>query len=550
MINFRALFLLFFTLKSLFFYSQYNGLGFSYPLDREPIITGNYGEIRPNHFHAGLDFSTDPKANLPIKSIADGYVSRIKISSVGYGKVLYITHPNGYVSVYAHQKTFAPKIDSYIKQIQMEQRKNEIEIFLTPNELPLKKSEVIGYTGNSGSSTGPHLHFEIREEKSEIPVNPLLVYDIADHEKPELTNIAFYNTADTNNITRFLTVPVKNINHKLSLPKYTQILSENTFAIAFAGFDRADATTNKNNIYEAKILLDDQLIYHHQLNHISFDNGRYVNVFSEKDDGIKYQKCFTPSCYDIAIYKTLVKGGKIVLNDTLPHKVNIYINDEKGNKNVLTFFVKTKKLNGYYDNAAKCNVFCNKDFNLKDDNFNLFIPQGSLVNSVYLHKRVYMKAPIGGDVELGDVNIKVIKPFKMGLKVKNLLNNKESKLVMTVNGDVIGGKYEDGWLYADAKSFGSFNYKYDTIAPIITFPSPKKKTSTNLVPKASIHFKITDNLSGIADYNVLVNDVWQIAEYDAKSNTVSCYFTESNPKKIRIEVTDKVGNKTILDKEL
>ncbi len=147
MINFRIAFLLFFVLNTSLFYAQYNGLGFSYPLDREPVITGNYGEIRPNHFHAGIDFSTDPKANLPIKSVGDGYVSRIKISSVGYGRVLYVTHTNGYVSVYAHQQMYAPKIDAYIKQKQIEQKKNEIEIYPSSNELPVKKGEVIGYTG-------------------------------------------------------------------------------------------------------------------------------------------------------------------------------------------------------------------------------------------------------------------------------------------------------------------------------------------------------------------------------------------------------------------
>ena len=144
MINFRTLFFLFFVCFSSDFYAQYNGLGFIYPLDREVVVTGNYGEIRPNHFHAGLDFSTDPILNLPIKSVADGYVSRIKIGSGGYGRVLYITHNNGYVSVYAHQKKYAQKIDEYIKKIQLEQKQNEIEVYPKANELLLKKGEVIG----------------------------------------------------------------------------------------------------------------------------------------------------------------------------------------------------------------------------------------------------------------------------------------------------------------------------------------------------------------------------------------------------------------------
>ena len=175
-----------------FLFSQKNINDFIYPLEREMKITGNYGEIRPNHFHAGIDLSTDPTLNLPIRSVSDGYVSRIKISSVGYGRVIYITHTNGLVSVYAHQKKYAPKINEFIKQKQIAQHKNEIEVYLNPMEIPLKKGEVIGFTGNSGRSTGPHLHFEIREEKSEIPINPLLIYNVKDETKPILTHIDLF----------------------------------------------------------------------------------------------------------------------------------------------------------------------------------------------------------------------------------------------------------------------------------------------------------------------------------------------------------------------
>ena len=545
MINFRIAFLLFLVFHISFFHAQYNGLGFSYPLDREPVITGNYGEIRPNHFHAGIDFSTDPKANLPIKSVGDGYVSRIKISSVGYGRVLYVTHTNGYVSVYAHQQIYAPKIDAYIKQKQIEQKKNEIEIYPASNELPVKKGEVIGYTGNSGSSTGPHLHFEIREEKSELPVNPLLIYDIKDDVKPELTHLAIYSLADTNNIKRISLLPVKYIGDKLSLPKYTQVLNENTFAFGFSGFDNESASNNKNNIYEAKILLDDQLIYHHQLNTISFDNGRYVNVFSEKEGGTKIQKCFAPSCYDIAIYKNLVNGGKVVLNDTLAHKVTLLVNDEKGNKNSLVFFIKTKNLKGYLANATKYNVFCNQQNEIKKEDIEVKIPKGTISKNSYVS--VYLNKL--GKAVVGNKEEPLLKPFLLSIKIPKAIKGKEDKMVALNEDNCLIGKYENGWFKTESKSFGVFGITYDTIAPNIMFPQSKKKTSAGSVSKAFIKFKVTDNLSGIADYHVYVNEVWQIAEYDAKSNTVSCKIQETNPQKLRIEVLDKVGNKAVLNKD-
>ncbi len=536
---------IFFIIQSLISYAQLYPIGFGYPIDREPVITGNYGEIRPNHFHAGLDFSTDVFLNLPIKSVADGYVSRIKISSVGYGKVLYITHDNGYVSVYAHQKKYAEKIDAYIKLEQLKQQKNEIELFPKPNDLPVKKAEIIGYTGNSGSSTGPHLHFEIREEKSEIPINPLLVYDVKDNVMPTVTSIGIYNTSDTNNIRLETLEPVKISNEKMTLSKTTIVLDGNAFAIGFSGYDVASGNSNKNNIYEAKVKLDNKVIYHHQLNHISFDNGRYVNVFSEKVNGQKLQKCFTPTCYDIAIYKNLINGGKMLLPDTLKHTVELIVNDEKGNTKSVLFLVKAKRLINYINTNTIFNAFCNKEFKLKEGDFEIVIPCGSIVNDMLIHKRTYIKAPIGGGIELGNKDVNVIRAFKMGLKINNPIKQKESKLVMTVNGDAIGGQFQDSWLRAESKSFGTFSYTYDTIAPTITFSKSKKKKTpiTNF-----IQFTISDKLSGIADYNVYVNDVWQIAEYDAKTQTVTCYLTEA-PKannSIRIEVTDKVGNKAIV----
>ena len=521
-------------------------MGFIYPLDRDVVVTGNYGEIRPNHFHAGLDFSTNPTINLPIKSVANGYVSRIKIGSGGYGRVLYITHPNGYVSVYAHQKKYSEKIDAYIKKIQIAQKKNEIEVLPLPTELPVEKGEVIGYTGNSGSSTGPHLHFEIREEKSEIPINPLLVYDVKDEVKPELTHLAIYSTADTNNIKRMSSIPVKYIGDKLSLPKYTQVLTENTFAIGFSGFDRANGSTNKNNIYEAKLLLDDKIIYHHQLNNISFDNGRYVNVFSEKEGGVKYQKCFSPSCFDIAIYKSLVNGGKIVLNDTLPHKISLQINDEKGNKNSLVFFVKTKNVKGYNFNMIQYNAFCDKECIIKKEDIEVLIKPNTLskTTSVGCYINKLGKAVVGNKEE------PLLKAFALSIKVPKVIKGKEDKMVLMNEANCLVGRYENGWFKAESKSFGMFGISYDTIAPTIVFPASKKKTSVGSVSKTFIKFKVADNLSGIADYHIYVNDVWQIAEYDAKSATISCYITEPDPKTLKIEIVDRVGNKAVLNREL
>jgi murein DD-endopeptidase MepM/ murein hydrolase activator NlpD len=137
---------------------------YAWPLDSPLIITGNYGELRPNHFHAGLDFSTGGKLNQSVYATASGYISRIKISSVGYGKSIYVTHPNGVTSVYAHLNSFVKKIADLVVNTQYQNKSFEIDINLKPTDLIVSQKELLGFSGNTGNSTAPHLHFELRGE--------------------------------------------------------------------------------------------------------------------------------------------------------------------------------------------------------------------------------------------------------------------------------------------------------------------------------------------------------------------------------------------------
>ena len=523
-----------------FFYSQKQAFDFILPLEHKPIITGNYGEIRPNHFHAGLDFTTDPIKNLPIKCVYDGYVSRIKISSVGYGKALYITHPNGYVSVYAHQKKYADQIETYIQNLQSKLKQNELDVTLKPHELIFKKGDVVGYTGNTGGSTGPHLHFEIRDELTEIPINPLLIYKIKDDIKPLITHISLYNAKDTNSISLEKIITIKNTNNNLSSMTNSIISSDSHVAIGFAGYDVSNGTTNKNNIYEVKLSLDNKLIYHHQLNNISFDNGRFVNVFSEKSNGIKLQKCFTPRCFNIDIYKDVINHGVIQLNDTLFHLLNLEVNDENNNKNNVIFYLKTKSLSSHHDIKNIPNAICSIDFIKKEIDYMIQIKAGSLAENSSI---TVQKTNASGkkSFQIKSTNPFLIKPITVSLKLDKVIEKHKSKLLILCNQASIGGIYENGWLTSDTKTFGTFTYSYDTIAPNITLLKPRKKTN----PKNFISFKINDDLSGIKEYHLYINNEWTIAEYDAKTEQLICYFNEQTPKGkivLKLEVIDKVNN--------
>lgn len=525
--------------------NPYNGLSFGYPLENNLKISGNYGEIRPNHFHAGIDFTTQGQMNWPIYAVEDGYVSRIKISPYGYGKVLYITHPNGYVSVYAHQNRFCWKINKYVEQKQKEELKNEIELFPSPTDLKIKKGELIGYTGNSGGSSGPHLHFEIREEKSEIPVNPLLIYQIPDTVKPKLTHLALYQIEDTMQLPtpQILTLD-KKWKHHDSIEIKSSILG-----LGFVGFDKENTYNNPNNIFAVEVSLDDKLIYTHALDKIDFDHGRFVNAFSERLGGIKIQRCFTPVCYKLPIYKYVQQKGWIYLNDNNWHLVKLKIIDEKGNKREYFWHIKSNFKTILKKNNPGDFYSCSENIEVNLDFFNLYIPSGTLYYPI--KKETLNPIKKGHTVKVGDQKTYLNSAIKVKMKIDEVKKGWEKKYVLMNNRHALQTNFENGWIYGETKTLGDYTFAVDTIKPDVK-PLQTGKKMSMLGNQKFLSYKISDGLSGIGNYQIWINDIWQIAEYDAKSDLLICYFNEDTPKgklKIKIEVEDKSGNKRIIEQK-
>ena len=278
------------------FFSQ--EVDYHWPIDSPRVLTGNYGELRPNHFHSGIDFSTKGLVNLPVYSVDNGYVSRIKISSGGFGKCIYVTHANGKVSVYAHLNTLNPVLSEIVKKEQYAKQNYEIEIFPRSTSAILKKGDLIGLSGNTGNSTGPHLHFELRDEKTEMPLNPIQFFQITDSVLPSIQHIAFYNLADTSSPKYLNSFPIKKLkNDSLVITKDSIILKNSILGFAFSAFDQFVPKGNPNNVYSANVFFDGRLIYSHSLDGVSFADARFVNEFSEtieksKTEKITFQKCF------------------------------------------------------------------------------------------------------------------------------------------------------------------------------------------------------------------------------------------------------------------
>lgn len=519
---------------------------FVWPIDPPHFISGNYGELRSNHFHMGWDFSTRGKINYPVYAIADGYVSRIKVSATGYGKAVYISYPDNKLSVHAHLTSYTGAIAEAVKKEQYAKQLFAIELFPSKNEIKVKKGEVIGYSGNTGGSTGPHLHFEIRNEKTEVPLNLMDFYKLKDTIKPQLNNIAFYNLSDTNRPKFIKSFKLKSGKGGVFLPNDSLVLNESLLGFAFSGFDRFENKGNPNVIYKAELYLDAKLIFSYALNNISFDDQRFVNEFAESVGNSKYQKCFLPTVYPEGLYGKTIDKGRIVFADTNYHRLKLLVFDEHGNRESLEFYLKTKKINSYNSSIERGPSFvdCRKDFTLAKNNIRLSIPARTLYYSTQIDVKNTFHVNFKLNVEPAEINL--AKAVKIVFKVPEKLAKHQHQLVLKNVNAVYSPFVNADSLTYSVTSLGNFLLLQDTIGPQIKTQFTSKKIQ-QIKKFKSFSFSLRDNLSGISNYRLYVNDKWVLAEYDAKSSLLTYTFDSETPAgnlSFKLEAADRVSNTT------
>jgi len=516
-----------------------------WPLDSPRVLTANYGELRPNHFHSGLDFSTGGQVNLPVYAAAAGYVSRIKVSATGYGKCVYITHPNGKVTVYAHLNAYSIKINAAARKEQYFWQSYEIDITLPPNLLAVRRGEIIGLSGSTGNSTGPHLHFEVRDEKTEAPLNPLEFYHLQDYTRPQIQSVALFSLADTLSPKFFKQIRVNETDEDILMPETSLItIDQSVLGIGFSGIDRFTPAGSPNNIYSVKLFYDGRLVYYQKLSGIKFDDTRYINEYSETISGLKFQKCFLPQNYPREMVVRTQNRGRIFLPDTNFHMVKLLVTDETGNQNDVQFFVRCTRKTAFTAPALKSDLFVNafKEFKTERSGVKVVIPAGTL----YYSTPLVIENTLGSTGKLivlpGDANLR--NPVSIAFKAPFAGKNK-ARLVLKNGNAVYTPEVRNDSLLYQVKTLGWFQLVEDNVPPRISPQFNIKGKKTVLGKRLS--FVITDALSGILTYKLFVNNKWVLAEFDAKSDLLTCELDEDAPRgkiAIKLEVQDKAGNKT------
>lgn len=538
--------------------TQYPKDYFRSPLDIPMQLSGNFGELRPNHFHAGFDLKTNQKEGLNVYAVADGYVSRIKISTFGNGKCIYITHPNGYTTVYGHLQTAVGSIQEYIQKTHYKEKSFEIEMYLKPDELPVTKGQLIALSGNTGSSEGPHLHFEFRDTKTEFVINPMFFgFDqyINDNKKPTISSLFVYPMDNT-------TVNQSNqpLLLNLSLQKDGTYLAGKVKANGKIGFgintvDFDDVSNNRNGVFNVTGFLNGDPKYSYQFNTYSFDEMRFINAFIDysryKKTGQRVQKLFMKTPYVLSIIKTDSLHGIIPVDLNLSSTYRIEVSDYYGNLNSVTVPIE-------YDSetpiikeepvTSKYLIRYDKDSNFEKDNMSVFFPAGTFYedfnlnfdvknNRIYIHEDT---VPVHSNFTITIKDSTYSETLRDKLFIGRISGNSKSYNTTTRKNDVFMTK---------SKTLGQFGLVLDTIAPTIKIiKSIQDKWISDL---KTIQFTISDNLSGIKSYNGYLNGNWILFEYDNKTRKITHKFEDGivaeGANDLKIEVVDNVGNSAIFE---
>jgi|TARA_B110000858_G_scaffold40684_1_gene46325 hypothetical protein len=529
---------------------------FQNPLDIPLELSGTFGELRSNHFHAGLDIKTQGKVGFKVFAVADGYISRIKVQQYGYGKTIYITHPNGYTSVYGHLSKFNTKIDAYVKRIQYKKENYETgNIFPKKEAFILKKGQIIAYSGDTGGSGGPHLHFEIRNTKSEHVINPMLFgISIPDSKLPTIQSLLGYPLSEDARINK------QNNSHEISIKhmgngKYIadRITASGTIGFGVHVFDRLDNAWNKNGIYSLEMLVNGKRHYYHDVSTFSFAESKYLNLLIDYSYYKRYkrriQKTFKENKNELSIYKGLINNGKINIKSGFNYTIEIIAKDIIGNSSSLKIPVIGKKSNAVFKkqkDTTAYKIIADNFQKFKKENITIAFPKNTFYQDIYLDFKVD-----SGVAKVHTPSIPLNKSYTLTFNVSKYTAQEKEQLYI-VNTEYakypryVNTRKKDTTFYTTTKTLGKYTLKMDTLKPdvkILYIDNKQWITSAK-----TLKVKVSDVDSGIKNWRATIDDSWILMQYNHKKGVLTYNFSDKilvGSKHIfKLVLSDNVGNTT------
>ncbi len=553
--------------QSLFAQKNFPTNYFSSPIDFQIYLSANFAEIRPNHFHSGIDIKTKGRSGENVRSVADGKVVRLSISPTGFGRAIYIEHPNGYSSVYGHMSKFTPEIEKYVKENQYKRKSFSITLYPTKDEFKVKKGQLIGYSGNSGSSSGPHVHFEIRDTGNQHPVNPLLFgFNITDDLSPILKSIYFYPLGEQSTLEgniekkRFSVTGSKG---KYKLKSDSAITFSGKLGIGIELYDLLNGVGNKCGIYSIEANVDGKTYYYFEMNEFAFSESRYINSHIDYSEIVrkkrKVHKIFVDPNNRLRFYETVLNHGHIQFDDTDNHKILLTVKDTYKNTSSISFNVRStpSKPSPVKDKDYLMLMPYNKESHYELNGFEINIPAFALYDSLKFKLAVTPSIPDSYSkvYHVHNKYTPVQKAFTLRIKPENIEENLYPKLLIAGLDKknklyARGGEFKNGYVEIKNREFGTYLISLDTISPSI-HPVNFKRGNHDLSNRTYLRFTIKDDFSGISKYRGTIDGKWVLFEYDPKYSRLQYTFDDERIEKgkeheLELKVTDQKDNEKIL----
>jgi murein DD-endopeptidase MepM/ murein hydrolase activator NlpD len=526
---------------------------FQWPVGTAPGIVANFGELRPNHYHMGLDCRTESRVNLPILAAADGYVSKINIDPTGFGRALYISHPNGMTTLYAHLNDFSSEIENYIQEQQYKLKLWKVQIEVPANLLKVEKGKFIARSGNTGGSQGPHLHFEVRDTKTDKVLNPLLMgFPIEDNIPPVILKLAVYDRRYSTYEQTPKIYALKKVNG-IYQPLGGKI-KVNTDQVSFAisAFDKYTGSTNQNGIYSAVIFNNGKAISGFAMDSISYDETRYLNAhidFKTRNNGGAFLQHVSPlPGYQHGIYKTSKgENGNVYLQIGVTNEIKIAVSDAAGNVSNIIFTInddgireKRKSFEGQLFEPNYINVF-------ENDKVSFYMKDSAIYDSFHFSFREVVTAT-GPAYYLQDDEVPVQQYYPIKIKGNfNIEDTGKIEMKMNSHGKTKFKKavYKNGWYESSFRDFGVFQLVLDKTPPVVA-PLWGFRDGADVSKMNKIAFSAIDNTDEIVDFTGLLDGKWLLFSNDKGKTFIYNFDKYCTPGEHSLEliVKDVVGNTT------
>jgi murein DD-endopeptidase MepM/ murein hydrolase activator NlpD len=524
---------------------------FTWPVGAEIGIVANFGELRPNHYHMGLDCRTDHKENAPIYAAADGYIAKVKIEPYGFGRCIYINHPNGLTTVYAHLNAFEPALEKYITDQQYLLQQWRVFLDIPVNLFKVKQGDYIANSGNTGGSQGPHLHFEIRDTKSDKCLNQLMFgLPIPDYVAPEVIRLAVYDRTKSTYDQSPKLYPLKKVNGFYTVVGGKIIAPSNKVSFALTMQDKTSMSSNPNGVYAAAVYDNDIQVSRFEIDSISYAETRYFNAhvdFKLKSNGGPWLQHLSPlPGYENYIYKTDKQKGVVVFSDSESHVIKIIVSDANGNQSNVNFELKAPSKIAERKAIAATQKFVPNYLNIfENNNVHFYLPDNALYDTVHF---VYKEIPsaTGKNIyQLHNATTPVQCMYPISIR-ENFAIEDTGKIVMErfygSKKDFAKANYKNGWYTASFREFGNFQLLVDREPPTIVpigFRDGIKATGLK-----RILFKIKDNTEDIVNFTALLDGKWLRFSNDKGINFIYNFDERCEPgeHELKISATDQVGN--------